>query len=79
MPSKKKPVNVAVSTGEQPEAITSPVMGDEAPVVPSVFGDHVDIYRGETFVRTYSLADQGENFADLADQYVAGHPDCHKQ
>jgi hypothetical protein len=42
--------------------------------------DHVDIYdEANQFVRTYSFADHGVNFADLADQFIAGHPKCHKQ
>lgn len=50
-----------------------------APAVLSGDVETIDIFQGEQFVRQYSRSVHGDNFAELADSYIAGHPHCHKQ
>jgi hypothetical protein len=40
--------------------------------------DHVDIYDGEQFIRQYSQLVHGDNFQELADACIAGHPNFRK-
>ncbi len=41
--------------------------------------DHTDIYDdADQFVRQYSREVHGDNFAELAESYLIGHPTCHK-
>lgn len=43
-----------------------------------IIPESIDIFQGETLIRTYSKAEHGDNFADLAASYLAGHPFAHK-
>ena len=69
---KKTPTSVETKVEATTEATVST---SNQPAV-----DHVDIIdESGNLVRTYSLADHGEGFASLADQFVAGHSNCHKR
>jgi hypothetical protein len=65
MPKKKS------SDTDEPEQIleTDPISSDA-----------IDIYdEADQFVRQYSREVHGDNFAELAESYLTGHPKCHKK
>lgn len=64
-------VEIEVETTED-EA--SKELADNAPVAPKKGATSVDIIKSDVeYVRTYSVAIHGEDFMDLAKEYVEGH------
>lgn len=75
--------SVGVSKEDLEEAIKNAESNDTAPGKPSVENKQVNevsenadavIYHGKHKVRTYTLESHGENYVELAKQYVS-HPD----
>jgi hypothetical protein len=62
-----------VDSGESANEIEKEAADEAKPVTEIHIYDDAD-----QFVRTYSLEVHGENFAELAESYLAGHPKCHK-
>jgi len=60
-------------SGESTDEIENEADKDQKSVTEIHIYDDAD-----QFVRTYSLEVHGENFAELADSYIAGHSNCHK-
>jgi hypothetical protein len=73
------------ATPEQPagvEATSAEVHATSAPEAAVLTGDgveSVDILDARNeFVRQYSRQVHGDQFSELADSFIAGHPSCHK-
>jgi hypothetical protein len=84
MPKAKKPAAtiIEVPAGESTVAtVIAPTHLADASAFSGDAPDFIDIYENDTnvLVRQYSRQVHGDNFADLADSYLAGHPKCHKK
>ncbi len=75
---KKKAVSVDDIQQLNQEVAAAQVAETDPVEVPVEGKTSWDIYDdAEQYVRTYSIADHGENAEALAKMYVEGHPNCH--
>jgi hypothetical protein len=84
MPRAKKAAATIIRVPANESTVVTVAPQTQPAEVAAISGDapdFIDIYENDTnvFIRQYSRQVHGDNFAELADSYLAGHPKCHKK